>query len=336
MRTSLRRAVIEVAKRRKRPRVGDIGAAGAPEILEVGVAQQVAELDGGHANRHAIVERGVGAGGHLCIQGLGLLRIGECPGLVAGNGQHVAALPVGQGQRAQRLDVAGVAGPHRAGQGNRALVAANRAGRIADVGAGRIALGVAGPDEGAGQLALQAGIVRGLARQALERLKGALHDQLPRRGRARHVVDGVVDVEDERGSQGAHVVEAALGAEARVGGNRRLPQHGHDAGDDEHRHRRRHGDRRAMPPHEQPRRVAGGASHGPAPDGGCSAGRRPRPVARRSNSAKDGVRPSARSTMASRSPCRRLASLSAVVPRRAARVLDSGLLMARSLGGNQA
>ena len=87
-------------------------------------------------------------------------------------------------------------------------------------------------------------------------------DQLPRRGRARHVVDGVVDLEDERGSQGAHVVEAALGAEARVGGNRGLPQHRHDAGDDEHRHRRRHGDRRAMPPYEQPRRVAGGAAAG--------------------------------------------------------------------------
>ena len=100
----------------------------------------------------------------------------------------------------------------RFGDGDRALIAGAGAGAVAEVGARRMALRVTDLDVGRRQLALQRAIVGGFARQRIEVADRRANHHAARLGRARDVHDRVVDVEDERLRQPAHVGESAFGA----------------------------------------------------------------------------------------------------------------------------
>ena len=189
-------------------------SSGAAQVLEVRVAEQVAQLHVRDARlpacRRATPRAAAASPRYSCDD---FSRSTSASALAPVSASTSARLPAGQRQRPRaRRRRPGAAARTRLGDHHRAPVAAQRAGGVADVGRRRVALHVAHAHERARQLLLQADVAGGLPGQAFQVLDRLLHDQLARRRRARHVVDRVVDLEHERARELADVVEAALGA----------------------------------------------------------------------------------------------------------------------------
>ena len=76
-------------------------------------------------------------------------------------------------------------------------------------------------------------------------------------GRARKLLDGVVELEEEGAGQHPHVLEALLGEGALAAGHARLPGGGHETAHEAQAHGQGRGHEAAVAPHELGRTIAG-------------------------------------------------------------------------------
>ena len=138
------------------------------------------------------------------------------------------------------------------GLADRDLLAIARQGpcRVAEVGPERVALDVADLLIGRRQLGLEHRIAARLPGEAVQVLERLLHHELARRCRARQVVDGLFELEQELVRQPAHVREPRLGARPVRLGDALLAHDGEDPGHQDQHHQGRAGHRHTVPADE--------------------------------------------------------------------------------------
>ena len=116
-----------------------------------------------------------------------------------------------------------------AGDGDGLVQAGQRAAHIADVLIVRIALHVAQPDVGIGEIHLQLRIGRGIFGGAVQMLQDSAHQQFLGGSRAGEFLNGVVDFRKQTVAELAQVFRAGLRRAALGVGDSRLPQHAADS-----------------------------------------------------------------------------------------------------------